>query len=453
MYCRYFGLSEDPFQLTPDPQFLFLDEIYREAMAHLEYGVTAGRGFILLTGEVGTGKTTLVHSFLDRFHERFDTAFIFSTAMNFVELLKLIHEDLGTGATGDSEAFLLIELNRYLLKQYKNERKTVLILDEAQNLPPHLLEKIRMLSNLEARKSKLIQIVLVGQPELAALLERKDLRQLRQRVAVRFDLPPMSGARTEEYIRHRLYVAGWSEGELFTAGALEKIHGASDGIPRLINVICSNALLLGLGEDTKVIDERLIDEVVRDLDRGVVVPADASSDEARLLAGTQPAVARSHGGGRDETSGASFPAVGVGDGPLTADEAAAYMRISTKTARALFRKGAIPASKIGRGWRVFRSDLDEYIRSGGTGGEERTAGEEIPGGAGIEAPPSAEAIAPAGLAEAIEKKWASARDAYRCAGDEHGEYDESSCHGGSGLYRESHGEGTPSEGIRSTHRG
>lgn len=355
MYCKYYGFSEEPFQLTPDPGFLYLDDIYREALAHLEYGVTSGKGYVLLTGEVGTGKTTLVHSFLDRHRDELTTAFIFSTAMNFVELLRMIHDDFDTGTEGDSEAFLLIELNRFLLDQYREDRKTVLILDEAQNLSDELLEKIRMLSNLEARKAKLIQTVLVGQPELAAKLEQPKLRQLRQRVAVRFDIPPMNEARSREYVEHRLAVADAAGRGLFTDDALSAIYRHSNGIPRLINVICSNALLLGFGGDRSRIDRDLIEEVARDLRRGV--PAEtvrtplfpAAPDEALHRAITTPAAGP----------------VASPDTPLTAEEAASYLRVSTKTARHLLRSGVVPASKVGRGWRVMRGDLDEYVRGGG----------------------------------------------------------------------------------------
>ncbi|MFH1679104.1 MAG: AAA family ATPase [Candidatus Eisenbacteria bacterium] len=360
MYCKYYGFSEDPFQLTPDPAFLYLDEVYREALAHLEYGVTAGRGYVLLTGEVGTGKTTIVHSFLERYRLELNTAFIFSTAMNFVELLQLVHEDFDTGARGDSEAFLLIELNRFLLKKYQAGARTVLILDEAQNLSEEMLEKVRMLSNLEARKSKLLQTVLVGQPELAAKLEQPRLRQLRQRVAVRFDIPPMTEERTLRYVEHRLRVVGAPNRGLFTPEALHRIHVESGGIPRMVNVICSNALLLGLGGGLSRLDEPTVREVVQDLRRGVPegpapgsAPA-AAQEDARLHESLERAP--------EGAVIAAFPSP-RSDQPMTAEEAAVHLRVSTKTARHLLRSGVIPASKVGRGWRVFREDLDAFVRS------------------------------------------------------------------------------------------
>ena len=463
MYCHYFGFSEDPFQLTPDPQFLFLDEIYREAMAHLEYGVRSGRGFIMLSGEVGTGKTMLVHSFLKNLREEYSSAFIFSMAMNFIELLQLIHEDLGTGVKNDSEAFLLIELNRFLLQEHRDGKKTVLILDEAQNLSVELLEKIRMLSNLEARKAKLIQIVLVGQPELAAKLELDQLRQLKQRVAVRFHLPPLSPERTTRYIEHRLGVANAAGQELFTAEALEEIHTAAGGIPRLINVICSNSLLLALGEDTRLIDRELVAEVVSDLARGVPTPA--VEEVGEKVADTIAAGVRG-----EEPRRIILPAAAVppevtlfppaDNRPMTTQEAGAYLRVSTKTVRALFQKGLIRATKVGRGWRTFKKDLDDYIRFGPASAEKREeerAGRQelasLPPLPGVKLPEGVEhKLDSDKLSEAIGERWADARNAY---GADHNteEENESTGNGGSGVYRESDGEGAASGGIRPGHSG
>ncbi len=458
MYCRHFGLSEDPFQLTPDPQFLFLDEIYREAMAHLEYGVQTGRGFVLLTGEVGTGKTTLVHSFLDKYYEDFNSAFIFSSAMNFIEMLKLIHEDLGTGVKNDSEAFLLIELNRYLLQEHRDGKKTVLILDEGQNLPVELLEKIRMLSNLEARKSKLIQIILVGQPELAEKLERSDLRQLRQRVAVRFHLPPMSEERTIRYIEHRLSVADGANREFFTHEALHAIHVAAGGIPRLVNVICSNTLLLAFGADARRIDENLVKEVVNDLRRGVPErrPSDERTEYEKIAdeaigvraTGSDPLPAPPHGAG---------PAPRYDDNrPLTTEEAGAYLRVSTKTIRSLFQKGLIRASKVGRGWRTLKSDLDGYIRFGpAPSGPPQGEGELVsaPQRQDVEQECDGEVEeASEQLGGAIGEMWASAREAYKQE-REIGKQDESTGNGGSGVYRQPDRQRTASGGVRSGNSG
>ncbi len=434
MYCKYFGFSEDPFQLTPDPQFLFLDEVYREAMAHLEYGIETGKGFVLLSGEVGTGKTTLVHALLDRFREEVNTAFVFSTAMNFVELLKLIHDDFDTGVTGDSEAFLLIELNRYLLKQYREGKRCVLIFDEAQNLSVPLLEKIRMLSNLESRKSKLIQILLVGQPELAAKLQRNDLRQLRQRVAVRFHLPPMSRERADDYIAYRLARVGSAHRGLFEPEALERLYAESEGIPRVINVLCSNALLLGMGAATTSITADMIDEVIADLTRGVPEgPIPGSGDD---VAGTIAHEAI-HGGGRTERPWDGWEE----SRPLTAEEAAQYLRVSTKTMRAFFTKGVVPASKIGRGWRVLKADLDMYIRTSGQA--------QSPGGETEPATTFAEQWKKNVMTDEKRPHGNEPESKPETAKDTH----EDTGHGGSGVHRQSHGEGTVERGLPSRHSG
>jgi general secretion pathway protein A len=267
MYSEFYGFSEEPFNVTPDPKFLFLDERYREGLAHLEYGVLYGKGFVLLTGEVGTGKTTLLNALLDKLPPEFTTAFIYSTTMSFVDLLRMIHEDFETGVSGTSEAMLLIELNRFLIRQYQQGKNSVLVFDEAQNLDTQLLEKIRLLSNLEGRKTKLLQIVLSGQPELADRLEEPSLRQLRQRIAIRYALAPLTRADTNRYIEHRLTIAESRGLVSFTDAAVDRIYEYSRGIPRLVNILCANALLLGFGAGKRKIDGDIIGEVIGDLTR------------------------------------------------------------------------------------------------------------------------------------------------------------------------------------------
>ncbi len=359
MYSEFYGFSEEPFNVTPDPKFLFLDEEYREGLAHLEYGVLYGKGFVLLTGEVGTGKTTLLNALLDRLPKEYTTAFIYATTMSFVDLLRLIHEDFETGVTGTSEAMLLIELNKFLIRQYEQSKNSVLIFDEAQNLDSELLEKIRLLSNLESRKTKLLQIVLSGQPELADRLEESGLRQLRQRIAIRYALSPLSRGDTNLYIEHRLAVAESKGLVSFTDAAVDKIFEYSRGIPRLVNILCANALLLGFGAGKRKIDRDTIDEVIADLTRPtprVAFPSGrgAATGDARAAAGSPAAAATSRPGG----NGASLP---PSDRPWTSDEAAAYLRISTTGVRRLFRRGEIPARRLGRGWRVLKEDLDRFL--------------------------------------------------------------------------------------------
>jgi general secretion pathway protein A len=360
MYSEFYGFSEEPFNVTPDPKFLFLDEEYREGLAHLEYGVLYGKGFVLLTGEVGTGKTTLLNALLDRLPKEYTTAFIYATTMSFVDLLRLIHEDFETGVSGTSEAMLLIELNRFLIRQYQQGKNSVLIFDEAQNLDTALLEKIRLLSNLEGRKTKLLQIVLSGQPELADRLEEPGLRQLRQRIAIRYALSPLSRGDTNRYIEHRLTVAESKGLVSFTDAAVDTIFEFSRGIPRLVNILCANALLLGFGAGKRKIDRDTIDEVIADLTRPtprVDFPAAAARtgsggavSPAGLLGAPRPALRRGNG--------ADLP---PSDRPWTSDEAAAYLRISATGVRRLFRAGEIPARRLGRGWRVLKEDLDRFL--------------------------------------------------------------------------------------------
>jgi general secretion pathway protein A len=378
LYADFYGFAEEPFNVTPDPKFLFLDETYREALAHLEYGVLYGKGFILLTGEVGTGKTTLLNALLDRLPKEYTTAFIFSTTMSFVELLKMIHEDFGTGFSGDSEAALMIGLNRFLIREYEAGKNAVLVLDEAQNLDVELLEKIRLLSNLEARTSKLMQIVLSGQPELMDKLEQASLRQLNQRIAIRFALTPLNRSETNRYIDHRLTVAESRGLVSFTDEAVDAIFERSRGIPRLVNVICANALLLGFGAGKRKIDRGIIDEVIADLTRTAprvpvllgaaggeaVAPASAASPES--APGSEAVAER---GGRPDGNGA----LASSSRPWTAEEAAAYLRVSVPGVRRLFKSGQIAARRMGRGWRVHREELDRYVRGGPASGAREVA--------------------------------------------------------------------------------
>ncbi|RPJ44568.1 MAG: helix-turn-helix domain-containing protein [Candidatus Latescibacterota bacterium] len=280
-----------------------------------------------------------------------------------------------------------------------------------------MLEKVRMLSNLEARKSKLLQTVLVGQPELALKLEQPRLRQLRQRVAVRFDIPAMTEERTLRYIEHRLRVVGAPDRGLFTPDALRRIHAESGGIPRMVNVICSNALLLGLGGGKSRLEESTIEEVVRDLKRGVpavaaqpAAPAAPEPEGAAIARVPAPDASLHESLARAPKEALIARPVPPppGDQPLTAEEAAEYLRVSPKTARQLLRSGAIPASKVGRGWRVFRRDLDDHIRSRG-----RAAGpERRPEAAARPEGPERAERPERDLGRPIERVFSEARDAY-----------------------------------------
>lgn len=245
MYTAFYGLREKPFALLPDPRYLFLAESHREALAHLLYGIDQSEGFICITGEVGTGKTTICRTLLDRLGGETEVAFLFNPSQTGIELLQDIHAEFGLEALGRSRSELTAELNLFLLDKRRDKRRVLLIIDEAQNLNESTLEQVRLLSNLETESSKLIQILLLGQPELDRKLDSKDLRQLRQRISVRWQLHPLSAGETKAYVRHRLHVAAGAERDVFSDPALREIHRRTGGVPRLVNVLCDRALLAG----------------------------------------------------------------------------------------------------------------------------------------------------------------------------------------------------------------
>jgi general secretion pathway protein A len=264
MYAQFYGLRESPFALTPDPRYLFLSEAHKEALASAVYGVQERKGFVLILGEVGTGKTTLIRHLLGRYGPNIRSVFVFNPAVSFIELLQLILRDLELPCPSVRRVEMIDTLNEYLLKEAAAGRYVVVIIDEAQHLSPTVLEEVRMLSNLETARGKLIQILLVGQPELGDKLARPELRQLRQRISLVAELQPLSFEDTVEYVRHRLEVAGLSGPGMFTRRALKIVHRASGGIPRLVNVLCDKALVLGYASGDKRIKGRLVKEVLKD---------------------------------------------------------------------------------------------------------------------------------------------------------------------------------------------
>jgi general secretion pathway protein A len=267
MYESFYGLKENPFNVTPDPQYIYFGENHREALAQLLYGVQEKKGFIVLTGEVGTGKTTLVHYLLDKLNHgsmQIKTAFLFNPKLTVNDFIEYILKDLGVQVQGGTKGDHLHLLHESLINSYKNGERVVLIIDEAQGLNPVLLEEIRLLSNLETAKSKLLQIILVGQPELDKTLSQQGFRQLRQRVNMRYHLPPLSEKETKEYIEKRLRIAG-GKGPVFTNRALKEIYLKTKGVPRLVNILCDNALLVGYAADKKVVEKRIIKEAAKDL--------------------------------------------------------------------------------------------------------------------------------------------------------------------------------------------
>ncbi|HET7341961.1 MAG TPA: AAA family ATPase, partial [Methylomirabilota bacterium] len=244
MYTSHFGLAEPPFSIAPDPRYLFLSEGHREALAHLLWGLGANGGFVQLTGEVGTGKTTLCRALLEQLPPEVDVAMVFNPALTSVELVAAVCDELRVPyPAGTTSLKTLVDaLDRYLLDAHARGRRTVLVIDEAQDLSREVLEQVRLLTNLETTREKLLQIILIGQPELRTVLARGDLRQLAQRVTARYHLRPFSEPETRAYVRHRLQTAGQHR-PIFRRAALRLVHRASRGIPRLINTICDRALL------------------------------------------------------------------------------------------------------------------------------------------------------------------------------------------------------------------
>ena len=259
MYRTYFGIDENPFSITPDPRYLYMSEKHQEALAHLLFGVGEGRGFVLLTGEVGTGKTTISRCLLDRLPANVDIALCINPRMSEAELLANICDELGIPYQREAPNLkhLVDALNQHLLEAHAKGRRSVLVIDEAQNLSPAVLEQVRLLTNLETETHKLLQIILIGQPELNDLLARHELRQLAQRITARYHLNSLTRRETAGFVRHRLAVGGL-DGELFDSAALSEVHRFSGGTPRLINSIADRCLLAAFARNRRGIDRRLV---------------------------------------------------------------------------------------------------------------------------------------------------------------------------------------------------
>ena len=251
MYQAYYGFKEMPFNITPDPRFLYLSPTHQEALQHLKYGVAEKKGFIVLVGEVGCGKTTLCRRFLNELDPaRYDTALILNPRITETQMLKAVLTELGETKLARNQNDLVAQMNRVLLERIGRGRDIVLIVDEAQNLKFEVLEQLRLLSNLETDKQKLLQIVLMGQPELKDVLAREELRQLRQRILVHYELHPLSASDVQHYVQHRLTLAGGTGRPNFTRWALRSIHRASHGIPRIVNNLCDKSLLAAFIRDS-----------------------------------------------------------------------------------------------------------------------------------------------------------------------------------------------------------
>jgi general secretion pathway protein A len=267
MYIEFFGLKEKPFNVTPDPSFLFLSPKHQHALSHLIYGINERKGFIAITGEIGTGKTTLCRALLNSLSDNVKTAYLLnSNITSDMQLLNMIIDDFGIKPRGKNKMSLLRALNEFLLEQNSRGNNIVLIIDEAQNLKPRVLEQIRMLSNLETDKEKLLQIIFVGQPELKELLRSKGLVQLNQRITVRYHVSPLDKEQMKRYIDHRLSVAGANGNSVFTDDAIEEIFNYSKGVPRLVNIICDRSLLLGFVQENKTINDSMVKKSAEDLE-------------------------------------------------------------------------------------------------------------------------------------------------------------------------------------------
>jgi general secretion pathway protein A len=282
VYEAHYGFAEKPFSLTPDPKYLYPSVRHTEAVAHLEYARRERGGFVVITGEVGTGKTMLTRYFLSRLDAKTATALVLYPALTAAELLRSILEDLHVPVAGTSLKDHVDALHRFLLQARTDGRQVVLLIDEAQDLSPDVLEQVRLISNLETDTEKLIQIVLVGQSELQEMLARRDLRQLAQRVTARYHLAPLSRQETEDYIRHRLSVAGGEGKVSFTAPALAAVHQLSGGVPRLVNLICDRALLAGYVAGTRTIEADMVRVAASEV---AGVPARRLHARPALLAG------------------------------------------------------------------------------------------------------------------------------------------------------------------------
>ena len=285
MYEAYFGLKENPFSLSPDPRYLYLSPQHQEALNCLIYGIGERKGFMVVTGGIGTGKTTLCRALLAGLDGGTASALIFNPALSDIELLKTINEEFGIKLVGRGTKKRYIDgLNAFLMKNFAAGKNAILLIDEAQNLSHTVLEQIRMLSNLETVREKLIQIILLGQPELRRLLALPSLRQLNERITVRYDLKPLAREDVRRYIEHRLVTAGGERiGSSFTAGSYDLIYRMSRGIPRRINAICDRALLIAYGRDVRTIDRRLVRAAIRDIGPGYLSETGARRRIVRIL--------------------------------------------------------------------------------------------------------------------------------------------------------------------------
>jgi general secretion pathway protein A len=285
MYKKFFGLKENPFNVNPDPRYLYLTPNTQEALACLTYGIETRKGFILLTGEVGTGKTTLINKLLEWLHkERVFTAFVFNPRLSVSQFFDFMMADFGIPCESRQKGQMLLKLNQWLLDRYQAGERAVLVVDEAQNLSPQMLEEIRLLTNLETSTEKLLQIVLSGQPELEQKLNQPQLRQLRQRITLRAKTRQLTLEETLGYIQERMHIAGAENPDIFSLEAVEAVHRYARGIPRVTNLLCEHALVSSFVDQKNPVPAEIVEEVARDFDLHIIDPLAQEAPPAHDLA-------------------------------------------------------------------------------------------------------------------------------------------------------------------------
>ena len=283
MYKKFFGLKENPFNVNPDPRYLFLTHNTQEALACLTYGIETRKGFILLTGEVGTGKTTLINKLLEWLHkERVSTAFVFNPRLSVSQFFDFMMADFGIPCESRQKGQMLLKLNQWLLERYQAGERAVLIVDEAQNLSPQMLEEIRLLTNLETSTEKLLQIVLSGQPELEQKLNQPQLRQLRQRITLRAKTRHLTLEETQGYIQERLRIAGAENTDIFETEAIAAVHRFARGIPRVTNLLCEHALVSSYVDQRNPVPPEIVEEVAHDFDLDTIDPTQKAPTQPYL---------------------------------------------------------------------------------------------------------------------------------------------------------------------------
>jgi len=265
MYNAYFGFKEKPFKLVPNPEYLFLSRSHEEALAHLNYAISQGDGFVEITGEVGTGKTTLCRAFLENLDENTIAAYIFNPKLGPKQLIKTINDEFGIRYDADNTKDLIDKLNAFLIQKKAERKRVIVLIDEAQNLSKIVLEQLRLLSNLETSREKLLQIILVGQPELAEMLDSHDLRQIGQRISLRYQITPLNFKDTRDYIQYRLNIASHQRTSIFDRGASRHIYTYSRGIPRLINIACDRALLTAFSLNRPTVTGQLARHAIKEM--------------------------------------------------------------------------------------------------------------------------------------------------------------------------------------------